>query len=887
MAGAVLDSTTISQGTNMPTTNRLTLVIAAIASIPSVATSFSVDQAPGRLPKNVVPTAYTIAVVPNIAALTLSGHESVALQVRGATDTIQFNSLHETLRLVRFDGKPVKRVVTDDDAQLTTVTLKAPATPGAHTVSFDYTGKIESQPQGLFAQPYVRPGGHGVLLTTQMEATDARRMFPCWDEPAFRATFRLSATVPASWATVSNMPIAKRVVHGKLATTTFDTSPKMPSYLVEFTGGDLGEISAASDEIPVNVWAVHGLEKNGATALANAQRILADYDDYFGYRFPLPKLDSIAVPGGFQGAMENWGAITYNDQALLLSAASSITNRQEVFSIQAHEMAHQWSGDLVTMSWWDDIWLNESFASWMAAKETALRNPEWKWWEGQDGDKEIAMGADARVSSHSIQQHVTDELQATTAFDPQITYSKGQAILRMFEAYLGPDTFRAGIRGYMKAYAFSNAATGDLWNALSLASGKNVGAFASGWTEQAGFPLVDVAAGCDAGGVRTLTFSQQRFLLRGIAKQPAEWKIPLQIRSGSEETPRAFMLVQNKQVAPGGRCDEPLSVNAGALGFYRTRYDAATLALNTKLFGRLPDADRIALLDDQWALVESGMEPLPTYLALAASMGTDLDSRAWTQIAAALATIEYDERGTPDHDAFTGRARSMLRPAFDQLGWRARANETPDVQAMRRTLIEELGSLGDQAIIDEARNRFAAFLSDRNSISPDDQDAILRIVAQYADASTFESLHAVARSAKDETELRRFYSALMHVRDLQLAQQAAQFALSSEIPAQADSMRLILIVQLAPEHQELSWKLFRDNSDRLLHAYAMDAPLLVAQYLPESYWSRIPSAELEAWVRAHVPAEMGASVDRGMETVHFRLAEKDMLIGAVGAYVHQ
>ncbi|HEY4975329.1 MAG TPA: M1 family metallopeptidase, partial [Steroidobacteraceae bacterium] len=348
-------------------------------------------------------------------------------------------------------------------------------------------------------QSYVRPdGAQGRLLSTKMESTDARRMFPCWDEPAFRSTYQLTVTVPSIWQTVSNMPVDRRIVDGVLATTTFRRSPAMPSYLVEFSAGELGEITARSDGIDLGVWAARGREQDGKVALANAQRILADYDDYFGYRYPLPKLDSIAVPGGFGGAMENWGAITYNDQLLLLSATSTVANRQRVFSVQAHEMAHQWNGDLVTMGWWDDLWLNESFASWRAAKETDQRNPRWKWWQGQDADKEIAMSADARQSSHAIQQHVSDELQAANAFDPEITYSKGQAVLRMFEAYLGPDTFRSGVRRYIKARAFSNATSADLWNALGAASGASVVAMASSWTEQPGFPLVTVAASCDA-----------------------------------------------------------------------------------------------------------------------------------------------------------------------------------------------------------------------------------------------------------------------------------------------------------------------------------------------------------------------------------------------------
>ena len=482
---------------------------------------------------------------------------------------------------------------------------------------------------------------------------------------------------------------------------------------------------------------------------------------------------------------------------------------------------------------------------------------------------------------------MTDELQALNAFDPEITYSKGQAILRMLEAYLGPDTFRSGIRAFMHEHAFSNATTGDLWEALNAASGKDAGGIAADWTGQAGFPLVEVAAHCDAEGARTLTLTQRRFLLRGAGSGSQHWRVPLQIRSGGDASPRALLFSDDGQTTEAGRCDEPLSVDAGALGFYRTRYDASTLALNTKNFSRLPDPDRIVLLDDQWALVEAEVDPLPTYLALAESMAPNLDSRAWTQIAEALRTIEFAERGGAGHEDFDTYARSLLRPVFERLGWDAKPGETPDVQQLRLTVIRDLGIFGDPALIEEARKRFAAFQLDHGSLPPDYQSPVLKIVAQYADAATFERLHAVARAARDETELRRYYGALVAVRDPELAARAAQIALSPEIPAQSDAFRLQLIATLAGRHQQLSWQLFRDNQEALLKPFGEGAPLIVAQYLPEAYWSGVPTAELEAWVRARVPAEMASSVDRGMETVRFRVAEKDMLVQAADAYLHR
>ncbi len=859
--------------------------VAALVAAPALAGApFSFDAAPGRLPKDVVPVDYTVAITPDIEALTFSGTQRVKLTVRTSTRTLVFNSLNEKLADVRLDGTPVATVASDDEQQLTTVTLAHTARPGLHTLTFSYQGKLETQPHGLFVQHYTTPNGtRRVLLSTKMESTDARRMFPCWDEPSFRATFQLTVTVPAAWATISNMPVANRAVHGELATTAFERSPKMPSYLIEFTGGELATVSASSGSTGLGVWAVQGREGDGQTALANAQQILKDYNDYFGYPYPLPKLDSIAVPGGFSGAMENWGAITYNDQLLLINAASTIQDRQTVFAVQAHEMAHQWNGDLVTMGWWDDLWLNESFASWRGAKETDLRNPQWKWLELQDGSKERAMRSDARLASHPIQQHVANELQAANAFD-EITYNKGEAVLRMFEAFLGPEVFRDGVRAYMQAHAFSNATAEDLWIALSSTSGMDVGKIAAGWTEQMGFPLVKVAASCDAAGKRELTLSQTRFLLHGSDPNGGRWNVPLRIRSGSAGAPRSLLLTADGQKSEAGNCSQPLSVNADALGFYRVAYDRATLATNTRSFATLPDGDKIALLDDEWALVLSENEELTAYLALASSMGGDSDTRAWVQIAGALGTIEYDERGNAGHDAFAAFARSIIRPMADRLGWDAKPGETPGIQELRRTLLADLGAWGDADVRREAQRRYGAFVKDHGAIKPDDQELVLSIVAQYADAATFEQLHTIAREEKDDTAQRRYYLALMNVRDPALAQQAAQIALSKEIPPQAEDSRLRLIGQLANYHPALAWTSTTENIDQLLAPFPKYAPLIIAQ-LPEFLWDGAPPAQIESWVRAHLPAEMSAHVARGMETAHARRAEKLLLVRETDAYL--
>jgi aminopeptidase N len=862
------------------------LILPFLAAPAFAEAPFSFDAAPGRLPKDVVPQDYDIALVPDIAAHTVRGTEAITLNVRSATSKLTFNSLNQRLEHVLFDGRPVSRVESDNKAQLTSVTLSKPAVPGLHRLTFSYDGKIESQPFGLYTQTFKRPdGATDSLLSTKFEATDARRMFPCWDEPAFRATFHVSITVPAAWATIGNMPIAKRTVNGALATTRFKPTPKMPTYLVELTAGNLAEISASVGKTGLGIWAVRGQEQDGATALANARQILADYNDYFGYPFPLPKLDSIATPGGFTGAMENWGAITYNDQILLITPSSSIRDRQQVYSIQAHEMAHQWNGDLVTMGWWDDLWLNESFASWRAAKETDQRHPDWLWWEVEDADKEGAMAADARQASHAIQQHVTNELEARSAFDPQITYYKGEAVLRMLEAYVGPDKFRDGIRSYIKARAFSNATTADLWLALDAASGQAVSEVATDWTGQPGYPLVTATAQCDASGNRSVTLAQKRFLLEGEDPGQSHWRVPMRVRAGMAAVPQPLLLAEDGQRVEAGRCDQPLSLTPDAIGFYRVAYDDKTLETDRLAFPSLPSGDRIALLDDQWALVQAGQQKLDRYLGLASAMGADLNDRAWSQIIETLRQIENYERGTTGHNAFTAYARSILKPVAAVLGWDPRPDETAPLLHLRRQVIRQLGEWGEADIVAEAKRRFDTYLADPASLGPDDQAVVLSIVATNADQPGFEKLHGLIRSAHNETELDRYLHALMRVRDPTLAQQALDIALSKEIPPQADGIRLRLIFDASEQNPPLAWAAFRDHVDQVMAAHPQYRPLLLAQYIPEYLWNAVPIDDLEAWLKVRVPPEMASNLSRGMQAARFKLRKKTEIAAAADAYL--
>ncbi len=841
-------------------------VLAAPAS--AAVAPFNFDTTPGRLPKTVVPTAYRITLTPDATAKTLAGTEEITLDVRRATGSIVFNTHDITISEARLDGTPVAKIATENEKQLTTLTLAHPAAVGRHVLTLTYSGKIEDSPDGLFAQDYRKPDGTtGRMLSTQFESTDARRMFPSWDEPAFRATFELTAIVPASWSVVSNTPIAAQKANGALQTVTFARTPRMPTYLVEFSGGDLAAISGVgSNGVKQTVWAVRGDEQNGGYTLASAKQILSYYDDYFGVKFPLPKLDHIAIPGGFGGAMENWGAITYNEAIIIHRPDATLNQKQRGYSIVAHEMAHQWNGDLVTMAWWDDIWLNESFASWMAAKATAKFNPDWNWWQGEADSKETAMNADARGNVHAIQVHVVDELQADASFDPAITYDKGQAFLRMLEAYLGESTFRTGIRAYMQAHKYSNATTADLWNALTKTSKKDVGALAKAWTEQPGYPLVTVTASCDAAGNRTVALAQHRFLIDGTHVGANQlWNVPVGIASGNAALHYVLLTKAKQGGIAAGRCGEPLRANALNIGYYRVAYDDKTFETNRRAFATIPDDDKIGMLYDQWALVRSGRAPLATSMALANAMGGDRNEAAWATIIGSLQALERDTRGTPDHDAIAAYARALVAPAATGLGWDAKPGEPVQTGELRRTLLGALGTWSDPATVAEARKRFDASLGAGGALPPDMRDIVVAIVAANADAASFEKLHALAQSTKDPILAGQYRGALMLVTDPKLAEQALQIAISGEIPPQQRAQRSRYVGTVAARHPKLAWTFYKAHSGQLTAGFSVFEKMLgLSNAVPATYWDGATPDELQAWLKANLPAQASTYIAKGM-----------------------
>ncbi|HET7656078.1 MAG TPA: M1 family metallopeptidase, partial [Luteimonas sp.] len=481
-------------------------LVLAIALVLAGTTHLAAAQAPGesgpnsppeveattQLPRNVRPTHYDVSVVPHADSLSFDGRTSIDLDVLDPTDRIVLNALgmtfHSAVLTPEEGGTAIAaKTSVDADAQTATFEFPAPMRIGSYRLVLDYSGRIGTQANGLFAIDYDTPDGRKRALYTQFENSDARRFIPSWDEPNYKATFSLTATVPAAQMAVSNMPVAATEDLGNgLKRVHFAQSPKMSTYLLFFGLGDFDRATTMADGVEIGVVTQAGKVDQSRFALESAAAVLQEYNDYFGVPYPLPKLDNIASPGRSQffSAMENWGAIyTFEYAQLFDPRISTESTKEGIFSTGAHEIAHQWFGDLVTMSWWDDLWLNEGFASWMESRTTAKLHPEWNSALSAVGVREAAMNRDAIATTHPVVQHVETVEQASQAFD-SITYSKGESVIRMLEAYVGADTWRDGVRKYIKAHAYGNAVSDDLWQAVDSVSDKPITQIAHDFTLQ-------------------------------------------------------------------------------------------------------------------------------------------------------------------------------------------------------------------------------------------------------------------------------------------------------------------------------------------------------------------------------------------------------------------
>jgi aminopeptidase N len=749
-------------------------------------------SAPGHiaLPTDVTPERYDIAITPNAKDLTFLGHEAITVVVKRPTARIVLNAADITFGRVQLSCSPEAPKVTLDKAQQTaTFTFAKPIAPGRYTLAIDYAGVIYAQASGFFALDYAGAQGKQRALFTQFENSDARRFAPMWDEPGVKSVFALSVDTPDGQMAVSNMPAADTVTvapeHGGAARriTRFADTPKMSSYLLFLALGDFERLHRQVGKTDVGVVVRRGDTAKAQFALDAASELLPYYNDYFGTPYPLPKLDFIAGPGRSQffAAMENWGAIYYFDYALLVDPKlTTEADKQNIYVDVAHEMAHQWFGDLVTMAWWDDLWLNEGFASWMENKATDHFHPEWKIWLQTKAGEQSAMRTDARSGAHPVITPIHDVFAAANAFD-NITYQKGHAVIHMLETYVGEDVFRAGVRNYIAHHAYGNTVTDDLWSEIDKVSPKKITGIAHDFTLQTGVPLISVE-----GVGRYAKLTQGRYGADEVSERPRVWRTPVTVRDLGQVHQVIVSAGHPVSIPYPPCCFSPaaaLLLNAGQTGYFRSRYSPEIWFAITTLFGHMPPEDKLGLIYDSLALGQAGYAPLSNFLELAdktEAMNDPVVLKALTQQLAAVDDL-YERQ--PGQAAFRAFARARLEPALARLGWDAKPGEPDNDALLRTTLLTTLGQFDDASVVAEARRRFTAWLAAPGSLTGTARQTVLRIVADRADAATWDQLHALAQTATDPTDKTRFYHLLGVSHDPALADRALALSLTKEPPA--------------------------------------------------------------------------------------------------------
>jgi aminopeptidase N len=854
---------------------------------------FNFESTPGKLPKHVVPTEYSIRIIPDLEKLTFTGSETVKLNVHSPVGELVLNALELEITRASVDDTnlPQSAVKIDKSTELLTLTLPSELAAGDHTLALSFSGKINQQGQGFFYMRYQEQGtgAKKIALGTQFEATDARRFFPCWDEPSFRARFKLTAVVPQNWLAVSNMPVESETKIGNGKEVRFAMTPSMASYLNVFVAGDLDLIETRTAGTQIRVIATKGKAEWGRYALESTAQILEYYDDYFGIPYPLPKLDQIAIPGGFGGAMENWGGITYYETGLLFDPEkSSAATRQGIYEVIAHETAHQWFGDLVTMAWWDNLWLNEGFASWMGTKCTAHFNPQWEVWLEKNTprdptrrtgiSKELEMEGDARSTTHPIQQPIANEAEANSAFD-DITYRKGQAFLLMLESFLGENTFRDGIRRYMAVHKYSNSTTADLWNALSQASGKPVGEIAAGWTEQPGFPFVKVKRDGE-----NVSLMQERFTIHFPNAPVLQWKIPLTYLLIGDTKPQSRLMTEKIDKLRNIPVDHALKLNADGAGNYRVEYDEPSWRQLLDSLPKLGVADRVNLLGDAWAFVQANRTPLSSYFHLIEKLPAGVELAEREQIINAFDYINRLLIGNAAREKFQNYARSILRPTFDQLGWEPKKDDAPRAALLRASLIEALGELNDQEIVTGCRQRFQKYIVEPEAIVPDLRASVFRVVGHYADEPTWSKLRELGLKTTSTEEKQNYYDALASARDPRLVTKSLQISLTDELPT---SRAVFLVGKVArdSDHPDLAWDFAKANMKALLSK--TDAAG-INRYAPSlfTFFSEESRAdELKAYAKTNLPPASAKEVANAVDEIQFRSEFKKRLANQLSAWI--
>jgi aminopeptidase N len=782
-----------------------------------------------RLPENAVPDSYDLKFEPDLGSATFAGEETIHVHLEKATTSIVLNSAEIEFKeawVGSADFKQAAAVSKDEKNETATLTVPSAVPAGPAEIHIRFTGILNDKLRGFYLSQTARRR----YAVTQFEATDARRAFPSFDEPAYKAVFRVALVVDKADTAISNGKIVSDTPgpgSGK-HTLQFSDSPKMSSYLVAMMVGDFACITGGADGIPIRVCAVPEKKDLLSYALLSAENILKFYDSYYQIKYPYQKLDIIAFPDFSAGAMENVAAITYRETLLTIDDRNaSVDAHRAVVGVLAHEMAHMWFGDLVTMKWWDDIWLNEGFATWMSFKPMKAWKPEWHDERGEIQETGASLSTDSIASVRAIRAKAETPAEISTLFDG-IAYGKAASVLRMVEAYVGPDVFQKGANLYLEKHAYGNATAEDFWNQMAATSEKPVDRIMATFTEQSGAPLITMKSACSessSGGggflkkkknksTTQVTLSQERYFADstklGSGSQEL-WQIPVSLRPDGAKDVTYVLLAQRQQTFELPGCSPWVYANAGGRGYYRSDYDAPTVAkMSAELETSFSPEERIHFLSDEWAMVRVGRMNIGDYLDTLEKMKGERTRAVVNVMTDRFGEIHDRVASAADRAAFEKWVRDLLQPMAAELGENPVAGESDDRRALRSDVFGALASDGrDPQLLAKSRVLVEQYMRDPNSVDAALAGNALVVSAFDGNVALYDRYVEHMKTAKTPEEYYNYFSALMRFPSAGLAKRTFELALSPDVRNQ-DLYQIGGLLGNA-EVQAAAWELFKSN----------------------------------------------------------------------------
>lgn len=776
-----------------------------------------------RLTPDVTPLHYDIFLHPDLEKFVFEGEETITLTVSKPTNKITLHAAELEIKsatlILKKEAKA--RVSYNKDYETVTFQFKNNIPKGKASIKIAFTGILNDKMRGFYRSRYDHEGQTYHMGVTQFESTDARRAFPCFDEPAMKATFDVTLKVPQDRTVISNT-IEKESMRGSDGTKTvsFTTTPKMSSYLLAIIIGHFDYVEKTTKEgVLVRVFVTPGKKKQAEFALDVAGKLMSFYHKFFGIAYPLPTMDLIAIPDFANGAMENWGAVTYRETALLVDEKnSSLHTKQWVALIIAHELAHQWFGNLVTMKWWTDLWLNEGFASFMEYLAVDKLFPDWRvWTQFVYTEQARALALDGLENTHPIEIPVHHPGEISEIFDA-VSYSKGASVIRMIESFVGEENFRKGLILYLTTNKYANAETKDLWNALAKVSGKPVGKIMNNWTTKPGYPLVNIEKKKD-----TLFVSQEKYFSNPLVenRERQSWLVPLSLIANDIKTPVTLLLDRKMEISGFGK-SKWIKANANDTSFIRVRYTEENLEALTipikKNDPKLGEEGRFAIIRDAFALTEAGYIPSSEAFELIFGYENEKSYIVWAEIISHLLEFKsllYEE---DIYERFQKYGRKILNPIANHIGWKKEVGELHESTLLRSTVTYALGSMGDKKIIKQAQKIFAKSM-EGGKIDSDVRSVVYSLVAENGGKKEYKIFLKIYKTASSEEEKDRALRALCSFKSPELLGDVLTLTFSKDVRSQ-DAFKAISLMSLNPVAIDLAWEYVKEHWEELEHRFA-------------------------------------------------------------------